>query len=389
MNPLNGGPCQGIRNLDRRSRRLDIHREVVSLDDPSSSFLGQDDFPIHALGSGITPWRYNSNLVPWLVKNLARFDAVIINGLWLYPSYAVWKAVQHLQKSDGKQPRIFVMPHGMLDPWFQEVNGRQWKSLRNWGYWKLIENRVVNDADGILFTCETELLLARKPFRPYHPKREINVGYGVDEPLPYKESMKTAFLETCPEIENHPYLLFMSRIHYKKGVDLLIKAYATILQSRQSLQLSFPKLVIAGPGLDTPYGERIQQLVNETPSLKGMVSFPGMLMGDAKWGALFGCDAFILPSHQENFGIAVAEALACQKPVLITDQVNIWREIDQEGGGLISSDTLEGTIKSLEQWISLPTDTQKQMGERARITFQKYFQVDQAAIRILNALTLN
>ena len=92
--------------------------------------------------------------------------------------------------------------------------------------------------------------------------------------------------------------------------------------------------MIAGPGLDTAFGREMRQLAESlcpqpsTLTPQPAVFFPDMLTGDAKWGALYGCEAFVLPSHQENFGIAVVEALACGKPVLISNQVNIWREIE-------------------------------------------------------------
>jgi hypothetical protein len=76
-----------------------------------------------------------------------------------------------------------------------------------------------------------------------------------------------------------------------------------------------------------------------------------MLSGAAKWGALYGCEAFVLPSHQENFGIAVVEALACGKPVLISDQVNIWREIVEDGAGLVEGDAEEGVEKLLRKFF--------------------------------------
>ena len=105
---------------------------------------------------------------------------MIIHGLWQYQSYAVTGAVRRLRRSNptGSTPRLFVMPHGMLDPWFQTDASRRFKAWRNWLYWKLIEHRTVSESDGVLFTCQKELELARLPFRPYRPRREINVGYG-------------------------------------------------------------------------------------------------------------------------------------------------------------------------------------------------------------------
>jgi glycosyltransferase involved in cell wall biosynthesis len=83
---------------------------------------------------------------------------------------------------------------------------------------------------------------------------------------------------------------------------------------------------------------------------------PHRLRKSEKWGVLYGCEAFVLPSHQENFGIAVVEALACGKPVLISDQVNIWREIVEDGAGIAEADTEEGVVKLLKKFLNARRD---------------------------------
>lgn len=378
MDPSYGGPCQGIRNIVPSLEKLGVHNEVASLDDPSATFLGTDSFPIHALGPSKGPWKYSPKLVPWLSENLSRFDVVIIHGLWLYYSFATSKAVRNFRGSE-KRPKLFIMPHGMLDPYFQKASDRKLKAIRNWMYWKLVENNVINKADGVFFTCEAELLLAREPFTPYQPKSEINVGYGIQPPPDYTQKMEEAFLKKCPEVEDKPYLLFLSRIHEKKGVDLLIKAYTKIAGE------GTPKLVIAGPGLESPYGKELQVLVSQSEA-SDSIFFPGMLSGEAKWGAFYGCVAFILPSHQENFGIAVVEALACGKPVLISNQVNIWREIEVAGGGMVADNTLLGTTQLLGRWESLSRDAKLAMSLQARNAYEKNFAIEPAARRIVEAI---
>ena len=195
-------------------------------------------------------------------------------------------------------------------------------------------------------------------------------------------AMRDAFLNKCPEIADKSYILFLSRVHEKKGADLLIKAYSSIRNS------SSPKLIIAGPGMETDYGKTLIQLVKEN-HLEDSVHFAGMLSGDAKWGAFYGCDSFALPSHQENFGISVAEALACAKPVLISNQVNIWREIKKGGGGLVSTDTLEGTKNSLDRWFNLSHDERSKMQQRARDTYKNNFAIGPAAMQMAHALNSN
>lgn len=81
MDPSSGGPCQGIRNSIPELEKLGVQNEVVSLDDPTASFVREDTFPIHLLGPAKNPWAYNPKLIPWLLENLPRFDAVIVHGL--------------------------------------------------------------------------------------------------------------------------------------------------------------------------------------------------------------------------------------------------------------------------------------------------------------------
>jgi len=378
MNPEKGGPCQGIRNAIPELKNLGITNEVVCLDASTSSYLGQDTFAIHALGEAKTPWQYNKNLLPWLKKNHTKYDAIIVHGLWLYHSHAAIKSITSYTKNSTVIPKIYVMPHGMLDPYFQKADSRKLKALRNDIYWKLIENKVINEADGILFTCEEELLLARTTFPNYHPKKEINVGYGIQPPPAHTLKMRKAFAERVSQWNGKPHLLFLSRIHPKKGVDLLIKAYLKLEQELEHL----PQLVIAGPGLKDGYGIAMQELASSSKN----ILFPGMLKNDAKWGAFYECEVFVLPSHQENFGIAVVEALACSKPVLISNKVNIWREIETANGGIVKQDTEDETYDLLKEWLTFSASQKLEMSNNAFKVFDNYFTVAKAAQQFLSGI---
>lgn len=380
LDPRSGGPAQGIRNSIPILQNLGCKNEVVCLDDPDLAKTWGDEFIVHALGTHRGRWAFHANLLPWLQTHRHRFDAVIIHGLWLYHSHAVRNALSQPHPETGVRTPYYVFPHGMLDPWFQKAPGRRLKALRNWVYWKAIEQKVIRDAAGLLFTCEEELRLARTTFHPYQPQREINVGYGIKEPPVFDAGMEEAFVGKCPAIQGRSYLLFLSRIHPKKGVDLLLRAYA-----RTAFSEHRPDLVIAGPGLDSAYGQEMQDL-SVSLGLAGSVHFPGMLTGDAKWGAFYGCEAFILPSHQENFGIAVVEAMACGKPVLISNQVNIWREIETSKGGLVDSDDLEGTLRLLNRWQDISKVTQATL--RPQECFNQNFAIQRTVTRLIETLQL-
>lgn len=136
MNPIGGGPSQGIRNQAQGMVDMDITREVVSFDSPDSDFIKKESFKIHALGGALGPWRYNAKLIPWLKQNIQRFDVIIVHGLWLYHNYAVWKVIKQLKKDQlsGKNikkntPPVLLMPHGMLDPYFQRAKERRVKAI--------------------------------------------------------------------------------------------------------------------------------------------------------------------------------------------------------------------------------------------------------------------
>jgi glycosyltransferase involved in cell wall biosynthesis len=392
MDPRSGGPCQGIRELAPRAFEQGNVTEAVCLDDPNSPYLSGENFRIHALGKGRGPWSYHPALRPWLEKNLPRYDAVILNGLWQYPGYALSKAARR-----PGMPPYFVFAHGMLDPWFQRAPERRLKAVRNWFYWKLFERHVVHDAEALFFTCAEEMRLARETFRPYQPKREINAGYGVARPPEYKPAMAEAFARKCPGLNGRPYFLFLGRIHPKKGVDLLIKAYANIYHAKAesrkqkagkpspefqlstfNFQLSTSTaLVIAGPGLETPYGQQMQRLASDLCPPTSVL-WPGMLAADGKWGALYHAEAFVLTSHQENFGIAVVEALACAKPVLISNQINIWREIEADEAGLVAADTVTGAGQLFRRWQSLAPEQKAAMNRAAKGCYENRFDIAHA-----------
>jgi glycosyltransferase involved in cell wall biosynthesis len=174
-------------------------------------------------------------------------------------------------------------------------------------------------------------------------------------------------------------VLFMGRIHPKKGCDLLIEAFAKVLGTQPDWHL-----VIAGPdkvGWREKLEDRAAQL-----GLGPRLTWTGMLGGTIKWGALRAAEIFVLPSHQENFGIAVAEALAVSVPVLISNKVNIWREIECDRAGIVSEDTLEGTCKLLQSYEEMSCEKKQAMRRAATLSFEKRFEIKKAAQTLHAAL---
>jgi glycosyltransferase involved in cell wall biosynthesis len=117
------------------------------------------------------------------------------------------------------------------------------------------------------------------------------------------------------------------------------------------------------------------------------ITWTGMIQGEMKWGALRSAEVFLLPSHQENFGIAVAEALAAGVPTLISNKVNIWREILADGAGIVSEDALAGTCAILQSYLEMPAEKKLAMRQAARDCFNRRFEIRKAAESLHAILT--
>ncbi len=368
LDPSVGGVAASVlalsRGLARRGHRLDI----VVLDDSASPWLADIALPIHALGAGLTSYRYSSKLLPWLKKQGGDYDRVIVNGIWQYLSFAAWL------RYAGSSIPYYVFPHGMLDPWFKETFPL--KHLKKWLYWPWAEYRVLRNAAAVIFTSEEERSQARKSFWLYRCREKVS-PLGVEAP-PISSNAKSEFLSRYPQLQNTRIFLFLGRLHPKKGCDMLLEAFAQ-MRSNDSISL-----ILAGPdqvGRESDLRRQVTRL-----NLTNRIVFTGMLEGPMKQGAFANAEAFVLPSHQENFGISVVEALAARVPVLISNRVNIWREIEADRAGYVESDDLAGTTRLLQRWIGTAPAEREMVRENARRCFEQRFEIDRAVESLLQIL---
>jgi len=368
LDPSVGGVAASVlalsRGLARRGHKLDI----VVLDDSASPWLADIALPIHALGVGLTSYRYSSKLLPWLKKQGGDYDRVIVNGIWQYLSFAAWR------RYAGSSIPYYVFPHGMLDPWFKETFPL--KHLKKWLYWPWAEYRVLRNAAAVIFTSEEERSQARKSFWLYRCREKVS-PLGVEAP-PISSNAKSEFLSRYPQLQNTRIFLFLGRLHPKKGCDMLLEAFAQ-MRSNDSISL-----ILAGPdqvGWESDLRRQVTRL-----HLTNRVVFTGMLEGSMKQGAFANAEAFVLPSHQENFGISVVEALAARVPVLISNRVNIWPEIEADRAGYVESDDLAGTTRLLQRWIDTAPAEREMVRENARRCFEQRFEIDRAVESLLQIL---
>jgi len=363
VNPAGGGPIECVRQLGAAQVSAGHQVEIASLDTPTASYLKHCLLPVHALGPASSGYAYSNKLLPWLRANRSMYDAVIVNGIWQFHSFASWCALR-----DSSTPYV-LFTHGMLDPWFKRRYPL--KHLKKWMYWPWAEYRVLKNAYSVIFTCEEERVLARSSFWLYQCNEAV-ISLGIAGPQGNPELELQAFRDLYPDLLGKKLLLFMGRIHPKKGCDLLIEAFAKTLAPYPDWHMVF-----AGPdqlGWKAELERRAQQF-----GVSHRITWTGMLSGALKWGALRAAEVFVLPSHQENFGIAVAEALSVGLPALISNKVNIWRELESDRAGMVADDTLGGTCELLQNYLEMSRQKRGVMRERARGCFEQRFEISKAA----------
>lgn len=371
MNPAGGGPIEGVKQLRRPLVANGVEVHVCCGDSPDAPHIRESEHTEFALGPGRLTYGFNPRMLAWLREHCEEYDAIIVDGIWQFHSFAVWLATR------GKRVPYFVFTHGMLDPWFKRRYPL--KHLKKSLYWPLADYWVLRHARAVLFTCEDERLLARESFRLYRCQERI-VSYGTSTPPDDAERQRAAFLAAFPAASGKRNLLFLGRLHEKKGCDLLLQAFARVARQDPALQLVF-----AGPCHPVLRAKLVA--IAEDVGIADRVIWTGMLSGDLKWGAFRAAEAFCLPSHQENFGVAVVEAMACGVPVLISDKVNIWREIVQDGAGLAGDDTVDDTTAVLCLWLGMAPEERARMGVAAAASFLQRFQVDRVAARLLRVVS--
>lgn len=373
LDPRGGGPIETTKQLSRILAKQGHRADIASLDPPSTRLPGTSGLRVHLLGPSHSPYMFSPRALRWLYTNVANYDAVLVRGIWQFHSLAAWLAARK-----SKVP-YFVFVHGMLDPYFKQTYPA--KHVKKELYWLAIEHHVLRDASAVLFTSMNERCVARKSFWPYSISEKV-VSYGTAMPPEETSDLLDRFYQAFPHLEGKRILLFLGRIHPIKGCDILIRAFASVSAANENFHL-----VMAGPD-QVGWGSELKELT-ERLEVSQRVTWTGMLTGDKKWGAFYASEAFIAPSHLESFGIAVTEALACGKPVLISNKVGIWREVAETGAGFVSKDTLGGTIHNIRTWLSASSRDYGQLCSRARECYTRHFTLEKAATDVINAIRGN
>ena len=370
LDPKLGGSVEAARQMVIAMQSRGVEIEVLTLVSPREEWTEAWSAKVHSLGATRSRYCYTKALAPWLRQNHSRYSALIVHGVWRYPSWGVQRILR------PSATPYFLFTHGMLDPWFKAAYPG--KHLRKSLWWRLREHRTLRDARAVLFTSQAERSLSRTSFRPYLC-REIVTGLGTVAPPEHPLQQLAAFEARFPHLKSTRNILFLSRLHKKKGCDLLIRAFANVAAEDSALHL-----IMAGDD-EEGWKSELQRLAS-TAGISDRITWTGHLEGDMKWGALRAAEVFALPSHSENYGIALVEALACGLPVLISDKVNIWQEVSDDHAGLIAPDDLDGTTSLLKRWLDLTADQKARLRANAVNCFQERFELQGFAERFVEFL---
>jgi glycosyltransferase involved in cell wall biosynthesis len=316
-------------------------------------------FPIHAPRF----WSASLPLAIGLRHKIPGADLVHIHSLYLFHNLVAG----HFCRQYGIP--YLVRPHGTLDPFIHRRHRGRKRLMETW-----FENRNLRQAAAIHFTTGEEQRLAT-PFTLGTPGLVVPLGINLDEFAAMPEP--GSFRRRHPEIGDKPIILFFGRINFKKGLDILAKAFGVVARQRQDV-----RLVIAGPD-NEGWGARVRAWLKEAGALD-RTTFTGMLLGPDKLAVWRDASLFVLPSYSENFGLAVIEAMAAGLPVIISDQVNIWPEVGNAGAGRVIPCEAAALADQILKLLANP-DAARAMGRQGRWLVEERFSWPRIACRLAEA----
>ena len=300
---------------------------------------------------GRLPWIRHRSLRESFRRHLASFDGVHIHGLWEQSTFVAARAARVLGK-----PYV-LSAHGMLDPW---ALGN--KRLKKRLYAAAIERSNVARAGALHALTSAEAEDYRRFLGGKMSPHIAVIPNGVT--IPHRLGAR-AFLTQYPELSDRRLILFLGRIHYKKGVDTLIRAWARLASTYPDAHL-----VLAGPDFEGTRA-RAEALVAEL-ALAPRVTFTGMLRGELKWSALAAAGVFVLPSLSEGLSVSVLEAMGTGLPVIVTPDCHL-PEVSDTAAGWMTQSGVEPLASSLENFLLNSAQTNRSMGARGRRLVEQNF----------------
>jgi glycosyltransferase involved in cell wall biosynthesis len=370
MHPSAGGPPVVVQNFVRETNRLGHVSEIVS----TPIFCQGDESILLKKLNALAPTTFlsRSRTFSLLDGSNRRQLGESIESADIIHLHTLWNPINTMVRRECARHRrpYVLMPHGMLDPYSLSV--KRWrKTLYLWA----VERRNLSAAHRLIYTTAEEARLVTSEFLSL-PKGVV-IPLGGDAPGRDSQELATGFLERFPQARGRRQLLFLGRLHFKKGLDRILAVLPSIVRV-------FPEVLLTIVGDGSPAFAAMLNRVITAQGLEKNVLMTGRLDGAAKWGAYASAELFLLPSRQENFAITVAEAMQMGVPVIISNKVSTWPYVKDAGAGLvldeerIQVDLEEGILSLLQDWGTL-----RSMGRRGQEYAQKNLTWAGAATNLL------
>lgn len=373
ISSVRGGPSVAVIAMVKNLRSLGIDAEIVTTNDNGNSLLNVPLNNLHEYQSvpvrffarfspNIHPIRefaFSSSLTTWLSQHLQDYNLIHVHAIFSYPStigmvIARWQNVPYI-----------IRPLGQLCRW-----SLQQSAIKKAIYLKLIEEANINCSSGLHLTSEAERQESDE-LNLKCPKFVIPHGLTVPPLIPDAHQL----LRTHFQLHHQErVILFLSRIHPKKGLELLIKGLAAVKNTKFTL-------IIAGSG-NPDYEAKIKASLQEF-GLMNRSLMPGFVEGRLKQILLQGADLFALTSYSENFGVAVLEALAAGTPALVTPGVALAQEITQNNVGFVVPEEVTSIAKAVENYLNLPETEQINLRQKARQFVLNNYSWDKVARKLI------
>lgn len=371
VSPIRGGPSQAVMEMVKALRESGVEAEIATTNDNGATLL---DIPLgrrieyqqipvwffprfYPNSQALREFGFSCQLTTWLWDTIHQYDLLHIHAIFSYSSTAAM-AIARL-----KQVPYVISPIGQLYQWSLQQSA--WKKQI---YLKLIEQGNLNHSQALHFTSEQE----------QHEASLLNLStQGFVQPLGL--SLPRTIPDAHERLRKHlnvpadePIILFLSRIHPKKGLDYLIPAIGKLAHHRFTF-------VIAGSG-DTEYEKQVESLTN-CYGIQNRTHITGFVQGEFKDILMQGADLFALTSHSENFGIAVLEALAAGLPVLVTPGVALAELVKQQHLGYVAQLDVAAIASCIQQALEHPQQT-KSIGSRARQLISEHYTWDKVVTNL-------
>lgn len=351
---VRGGPSEAVIGIVKSLRSSGVNVEIVTtndngselLDVPLNQWIEYEQVPVYFLPRFFLPMKefiFSGAMTQWLWQHVREYNLIHTHYLFSYVSTCAG-AIARQQKV----PYV-VSTIGQLHPWALAQSRRK-KEI----YTFLLERRNLNRAAAIHCTSMGEAEDVRN-FGIATPT--LALPLGVDAPRGWP-GVKQKLHDIYQIPATTPIVLFLSRLHYKKRPDLLIESLARLTEQNSEFHL-----ILAGSG-EPEYLNYLHNLVS-SKGLTSQTTFAGFVSGEDKDILLQGADIFVLPSFSENFGVAVAEAMAVGLPVIVTPNVQIAAEIATEQAGLVAEGEVESMSGAIARLLQSP-ELRQQLGSNGQ-----------------------